>query len=179
MHDDTRQTTAIDAAIDAVAHAMTRGEPGARFRRGIAERIRSPRPPIVTGPRLALVAAIVMLVGLWTIQQVEQVQPVQPVQQVQQPQPREREPVPHAVVQNGQAVQAVRGVRPRRIPTDVRIAMDASNSLRDVPEIEQVVVAPVVIDAIDIGEDAGPPILTVHEIVVEPLNLEPLTEPSR
>lgn len=179
MHDDTRQTTAIDAAIDAVAHAMTRGEPGARFRRGIAERIRSPRPPIVTRPRLALVAAIVMLAGLWTIQQVEQVQPVQPVQQVQQPQPREREPVPYAVVQKGQAVQAVRGVRPRRIPSDVQIAMDAANSLSDVPEIEQVVVAPVVIDAIDIGEDAGPPILTVQEIVVELLNVEPLTDPSR
>jgi hypothetical protein len=179
MHDDTRQTTAIDAAIDAVAHAMTRGEPGARFRRGIADRIRSPRPPIVTRPRLALVAAIVMLVGLWTIQQMEQVQPVQPVQQVQQPQPRERKPVPYAVVQKGQAVQAVRGVRPRRITTDVQIAMDATNSLSDVPEIEQVVVAPVVIDAIEIGEDAGPPILTVQEIVVELLNVEPLTEPSR
>jgi hypothetical protein len=173
MHDDTRQSTSIDAAIDDVARTMTRGEPGARFRRGVAERIRAPRP-LVTVPRLAAVTAALTLIGFWIVQQVREAQPIQPVRQVQQAQPREGGPVQQAADRKGREAQAVRIVRPARIAGGGRIAIDAPNLPAGVPGMEPVVVAPVVIEAIDIVEDLGPPSLTVPEIVVEPLNVEPL-----
>jgi hypothetical protein len=172
MTNDAEARTAVDHAIDEVAHAMTVG-PVPQLRWHVAERLDAHGWTVRWWqPALLMMAIFVAAIVMWPSHEVDVQHSVQehpaPIIPAPQPTPVGEHRLPDRIA------PMVRTVRPPRSSTRVR-----NTSLDDTRSLPPIQVAPIVIDTLDVEPAPSVEMADMPRLALEPLDIQLLPRSNR